>query len=116
MARIIAPLDETVQNRDSKEDYIWDQNSSQRFREAKSHINNIHTLYLPHPNDQLVLRPDTASLIPGVGHALYAIKGDNLVPVRFHSTKLPQQCLGWSCCELEALSLVNSIDAEYNIL
>ena len=93
MARILAPLKDSIKDKQSADNYIWDQAASLRFREAKSHIANIHTLYLPHPKDQLVLKPDASSTVPGVGHTLYAVKDSKLVPVRFHSAKLPQQCL-----------------------
>ena len=63
-----------------------------------------------------MLKPDASSTVPGVGHTLYAVKDSKLIPVRFHSAKLPQQCLKWSPCEVEALSLALAIDSEYNLL
>merc|ERR1711867_351277 len=67
MLRFITPLEDTVQGLQSKDKYVWDHAASQRFREAKSHIKINHTLYLPHPTDQLVIKPDGAGNQPGIG-------------------------------------------------
>ena len=57
MARYITPLEDTVQGLQLADPYVWTHSSYQRFREAKSHIQQ-HTLYLPHPNKQLVIKTD----------------------------------------------------------
>ena len=46
MSRILAPLEEEVAGRDSTEIINSMHSLVQRFREAKAHINNTHTLYL----------------------------------------------------------------------
>ena len=53
---------------------------------------------------------------PGIGHTLFAVKEDKLLPVRFHSTKLKDNYTKWSPCKIEALGLATAIEAEYNIL
>merc|ERR1712002_556695 len=116
MSRFITPLEDTVQGLQSKDKYVWDHAASQRFREAKSHIKVSHTLYLPHPNDQLVIKPDGAGNQPGIGHTLFAVKDKKLVPLRYHSAKLSDQCRKWSCCEIEAMSVAAAIEAEYSLL
>ena len=70
VSRVLAPLEEAVAGRDSKEEIVWDRSLSQRFREAKSYVGHVHTIYLPHPNDQLVIKTDNASHIPGIGHTI----------------------------------------------
>lgn len=105
MTRFVTPLEDTVQSLQSKDKYHWNHAASQRFREAQSHIRTSHTLYLPHPNDQLVIKPDGASNQPGIGHTLFAVKDKALVPVRYHSAKLSDQCRKWSCCKIEAMSV-----------
>ena len=92
MARYITPLEDTVQGLHSTDPYVWTHSSSQRFREAKSHIQQQHTLYLPHPNDQLGIKLDGATCRPGIGHTLYAVKDKTLVLVQFHTAKLSEQC------------------------
>ena len=116
MSRFVTPLKDTVQGLQSSDPYTWTHAASQRFREAKSHIQHEHTLYLPHPKNQLVIKPDGAINQPGIGQTLFAVKDDTLVPVRYHSAKLNEQTRKWSCCEVEALSLATAIEAEYPIL
>ena len=81
VSRVLAPLEEAVAGKQSTDPITWDRSLLQRFREAKIHIKNVHTLYLPHPNNQLVIKTDTTPNIPGTGHTLYAVKDGELVPV-----------------------------------
>ena len=76
----------------------------------------MYTIYLPHPSDLLVNKTDTASLVPGIGHTVYAVKNNELVPVHFHSSRLKDQCLKWQPCEIEGLSIATAINTEYNLL
>ena len=57
----------------------------QILSEAKSHINRAHTLYHPHPDDQLVINTVAAQSSPGIGHTVYAISVKELVLVQLHS-------------------------------
>ena len=116
MAQLMAPLEEAVADKDSKEPFPWNHTLEMRFREAKSAVDNMHTLYLPSPSDKLVMTPDGARVKPGIGHILYAIKGDQKVPVRFHSVKLPAKCERWQPCEIEALAFATGIEADYDLI
>ena len=91
VSRILAPLEEAAAGKESGDPVVWDNSLVQKFKEAKRHIQNVHTLYLPHPEDQLVVKTDAALNGPGVGHTVYTVKDKELVPVRFHSTKLKPQ-------------------------
>lgn len=116
MSRVLAPLEEEVAGKNSNDLIFWTNSLTNRFKEAKRHIRHTHTIYLPHPSDQLVIKTDAASLIPGIGHTIYAIKDEKLIPVRFHSSRLKDQCLRWQLCEIEGLSVATAIIAEYNLL
>ena len=48
--------------------------------------------------------------------SVYAIKDGKKLPVRLHSTKLPEKCLKWSPCDNEALALAVGVDKEYDII
>ena len=72
--------------------------------------------YLPHLEDQLVIKTYAASLVPGIGHTVYAVKDNELVPVWFHSSQLKDQCLKWQPYEIEGLSVATAINVEYNLL
>ena len=55
ISRVLAPLEDAVAGKDSNSLIDWTHALTQRFREAKSHVKTTHTLYLPHPKDQLVI-------------------------------------------------------------
>ena len=59
-SRILAPLEDAVAGKESAAYLDWNHALTQRFREAKAHIKNTQTLYLPHPDDQLVIKTDAA--------------------------------------------------------
>ena len=48
----------------------------------------------------------------GIGHILFAIKDNTKLPVRIHSTKLPEKCKNWSPCEIEALAFAAGINKD----
>ena len=116
IANILDPLEKAVADKESNEPFPWTHELEMRFREAKSEIQNMHTLYLPSPNEELCLEPDGARQPPGIGHVLYAIKNGEKVPVRFHSAKLSENCTSWQPCEIEALGFAMAIDAEYDLI
>lgn len=116
ISRVLAPLEDAVAGKESSEFIDWTHSMSQRFREAKSHIQTSQTIYLPHPNNKLVTKTDAAQNSPGIGHTLYAIKDKKLLPVRFHSSKLKPSCKLWSPCELEDLAIAVAIKTEYCLL
>merc|ERR1712107_972390 len=63
----------------------------------------MEVLYLPHPDDQLLIVVDAAQTNPGLGHIL-------------HSVKLQKPYSAWLPCELEALAFATAIHTEYNTL
>ena len=117
---ILSPFEEAVAGKDTNEKFVWTHELESAFREAKNKINSLIKLYLPSPDDQLLLEPDAAngkgSNPAGIGHILYAIKDSVKLPVRFHSVKLPEKCKSWSPCEIEALSFAVGIEKEYDII
>ena len=113
---ILDPLEQAVADKPSTEDFEWTHELEMRFREAKSAIKDMHTLYLPDPKDQLVMTPDGSVKTPGVGHVLFAINKQERLPVRYHSVKCPEGCSKWSPCEVEALAFATGIEAEYDLI
>ena len=106
---LLEHLEKAVAGADNKDKFNWTHQLEMKFREAKAAIPNMHTLYLPSPNDQLLLEPDAAQQQPGIGHILYAVKKDEKIPVRFNFVKLPDGCSLWSPCEIEAPAFTNRI-------
>ena len=113
---ILDPFDQIVAGKDSKDEVEWDESMQISFNKAKEAIDQMQTLYLPSPDDQLLLVVDAAKTKPGIGHILYAIKNNSKLPVSFHSNKLSEHHAKWHSCELEALAFATAITAEYNIL
>ena len=113
---ILDPFDQIVAGKDSKEDIQWDESLKISFNKAKEAIESMQTLYLPSPNDQLLLVVDAAKSKPGIGHVLYAVKENSKLPVSFHSNKLSEHHSKWNSCELEALAFATAITAEYHVL
>ena len=113
---LLDPFDKLVADRDSKEPFAWDRELQQHFIKATDAVDDLQTLYLPHPNDQLMIVVDAAKTNPGIGHAVYAIKDNKKLPVAFHSVKLQKPYSNWLPCELEALAFATAITAEYDII
>ena len=116
LAQIMDPFDQETASKESREKVTWTDQLSAAFKTAKNHIDNIQELYLPSPQDQLLLVPDAAQKTPGIGHVLYAVVEGQRKPVRFHSVKLPEHCKKWSPCEVEALAFATGIQAEMDII
>jgi len=116
LATIMDPFDQETASKDSKDKVAWTSDLAAAFRYAKNHIDNIKELYLPSPNDQLLLVPDGSQKTPGIGHILYALVEGHRKPVRYHSVKLPDNCKKWSPCEVEALAFATGIQSEIDLI
>ena len=113
---MLNPFDLEVADKNSKDVIEWDRNLINQFRLATEAVDKLQTLYLPHPDDQLLLEVDAAKSTPGIGHTLYCIKDGKKLPVAFHSAKLSPNHSKWMACELESLAFATAINSEYNIL
>ena len=113
---ILDPFDKIVSDKASNDEVQWDESLKISFNKAKEAIDTMQTLYLPSPQDQLLLVVDAAKSPPGLGHTLYAVKDKTKLPVSFHSNKLSDTHAKWHSCELEALAFATAITAEYHIL
>ena len=109
-------FDIEVADKDSKEEVQWTRELSQHFKNAIEAVDDLQTLYLPHPDDQLLIEVDAAKMQPGLGHTMYAVKDNRKLPVAFHSVKLSPSHSKWMACELEALAFATAIQAEYDVL
>jgi RNase H-like domain found in reverse transcriptase len=110
------PFDQEGANKDSKDRVNWTPQLAHAFAKAKNAIDTVKELYLPSPQDQLLMVPDGSQKTPGIGHVLYALVDGVRKPVRFHSVKLPENCKKWAPCEIEALAFATGIQAEIDII
>ena len=122
ISEILSPFEAATAGKESKDSLIWTHELESQFREAKEHIDKLVTLYLPSPDDQLLMETDGSkgggkqNLPAGIGHVLFAVKNGKKLPVRIHSTKLPDKCQKWTPCEIETLAFAAGIDKEYDLI
>ena len=117
LTKIMDPFDRLVGDKESKDLIIWNDELRLRLQEAKDHVEKISDVYLPHPNDQLIIITDGARTPPGVGFVLQARNDkDEVRIVRFYSVKLKPHHLKWSPCEIEAVAFGTAIEAFYDII
>ena len=81
---LLHPFDRLVADKRSKEPYAWDRELQQHFIKATDAVDDLQTLYLPHPNDHLMIVVDPAKTNTRIGHAVYVIKDKKKHPVAFH--------------------------------
>ena len=121
LAVMLAPFEDAIKEKSSNDQFQWTYSLEQKFKCAKTKLADLVTLYLPTPNDQLVLEVDAAKggppgTHPGIGHVLYAIVNNEKRIVRVHSSKLNQRCQKWYPCELEALAFATGVEKEQDMI
>ena len=108
------PFDKFASSKKSSDKMEWSPELLLAFKTAKSQLQKINKTYLPHPDDQLILKPDAAQIKTSIGWVLYALRGgpenETLLPVMYCSARLPQYMSRWYPCELEAVGSVLAID------
>ena len=110
LAHFMAPFDQATAAKESRAKFDWTPQLTAAFNAATKQLDKINETHLPHPNDQLVLKPDTAKVPLCTGWTLYAIVDSKEVPVQYCSAKLPSHMANWFPCELEAVGAVLAID------
>ena len=117
LTKIMDPFDKLVGDKDSKDVIVWNDDLRKQLQEAKDHVEKISDVYLPHPDNQLIILTDGARTPPGVGFVLQA-KDDKgkIRTVRYYSVKLKAHHLKWSPCEIEAVAFGTAIEAFYDII
>ena len=117
LTKIMDPFDKITGDKDSNDNITWTTELQQSFQIAKDHITNIKEVYLPHPEDQLIITTDGARNPPGVGFVLQARdQHNNIRTVRYYSVKLKPHHIKWSPCEIESVAFGTAIEAFYEII
>ena len=114
LATMLSPFEEITAGQSSNDQFTWTYSLEQAFKAAKTKLKQLVTLYLPSPEDQLILEVDAAQ--GGMGHVLYAIKNGEKRIVRLYSIKLDKRCNNWFPCEIEALAFAIGIEKEQDII
>ena len=77
------------------------------FEYLKEHLCNMPSLTLPLPSDSYLLQTDASGV--GLGAVLSVCRGDQELPVAFHSRKLKERERRYSASELEGLAVVDAV-------
>lgn len=109
-ATLLAPLEEAVKGKGSKERIQWSEELSTAFKKTKDALANSKSISIPHPSDVLTIVTD-ASVRPGaIGATLYAIRDNRPTLAGFYNCKLPNFQRRWLPCEVEALSIACALN------
>jgi hypothetical protein len=104
LAFFMSPFDRATAGKNSRDNFVWSPELRAAYNAAAAHLTNINKTFLPHPEDKLVLKPDTAKVKICTGWALYAVREKDgkseLLPVQYCSAKLADYMKDWYPCEL----------------
>ena len=70
LALLLDPFDQAVADHDSKEIIDWNRTLISSFLQATQAVNDLQTLYLPHPSVTLLIEVDAAKSNAGIGHTV----------------------------------------------
>ena len=115
LASLMVPFDTACAGQPSGDRFDWSRPGIlAAFNAATKHLSKVTETYLPHPSEQLVLKPDTSQSDLCTGWVMYTGRvgkeGTTWLPVQFASAKLPNYMETWSPCELEGVGAVLAID------
>ena len=108
---IIDPFEDAMAGKDSKDKFEWNHTLTQHFRVAKNHVDKIQTLYLPSPDDQLLMEPD-GSKMTRHRPCPVCIEGWKETASEISHIQVEDGCRKWSPCEIEALAFETGIEKE----
>lgn len=108
-ATLLAPLDDAVAGRESKETVHWTEELLSAFNRAQSALSTRQAITLPRPDDQLWVVTDGAVREPGLGATLYVTREGTVRVAGHFSAKLRKTQISWLPCEVEALSIAAAV-------
>ncbi|XP_041374771.1 uncharacterized protein LOC121387650 [Gigantopelta aegis] len=104
-SKILAPFDDIVAGRQSKDEIVWSNDLHDAFSHAQTMLSSNKAIVLPNPKDQLWIVTDGAVKDPGIGATLYVTRHNQPRVAGFFSAKLRPRQVTWLPCEIEALSI-----------
>ena len=111
LASMMAPFDKVAATKPSSEKFDWTIDGRvAAFNRAKGQLKKINALYLPRPEEKLILMPDTACEDNCTGWVLYVQREGKNLPTQFCSAKLQPYMGNWYPCEMEGVGAVLAID------
>ena len=115
LASVMAPFDAACAGQPSSDKFDWTRPGIlAAFNAATKHLDQVMETYLPHPDEQLALKPDTSevNLCSGwVMNCCREVEGTTRwLPVQYASAKLHNYMSTWTPCEQEGVGTVLAID------
>ena len=109
-AKWLAPLEEEIKGKDSKEKILWSDTLTAAFESSQRALQDAKTITIPRPSDRLCISTD-ASVKPGaVGATLYAVRDGKQLLAGFYNCKLPEFQTRWLPCEVEGLAIATALN------
>ena len=108
LASQMAPFDRACASKTPTSTFDWSRPGMvAAFNGATRHPEEVRETYLPHPDEQLVLMPDTSTSNLCSGRVLYTQRitgeGKTWLPVQYASARPPKYMATWTPCEQEAM-------------
>ena len=115
LAKYMAPFDAACAGQASAEKFDWSKPGIlAAFNAATKQLDKIMETFLPNPQEQLALLPDTSDINLCTGWVLYTKRqfpeGPRWLPVQYASAKLSPYMARWSPCEKEGVGAVLAIE------
>jgi hypothetical protein len=98
MSALMAPLDESVAGRESKDRVTWTEDLSAAFRRAQHALSSNKYITLPQPEDALWIVTYVALRKRGFGATLYVSRNNKVLIVGFFSARLRSGQALWLPC------------------
>ncbi len=108
-ATYVAPLDEFVAGRESRDKLVWTDELLVAFDTAQRSLSTCKAIKLPLPSDTLWIVTDGAVRNRGIGATLYVVRDTKPVLAGFFSAKLRKHHVTWIPCEIEALGIASAV-------
>ena len=117
LTSILDPLDQLTGSKESSDTITWTPQLITAFNTAREQTKSMIDLYLPRPDDQLIITCDGARSAPAVGMVLKAKTPSGTTrTVKYMSVKLKPHMIKWIPCEIEACALGTSIESFYDFI
>ena len=108
-AQTLAPLEEAVSGRESREKIDWSAELEHTFNLAQAHLQKSSSINLPQAADQLWIVTDASVKAVGLAATLCMMRHSKLHLSGHFSARLRYHQRTWFPCELEALAIAASV-------
>ncbi len=108
-ATILAPLENSIAGRESKDKVQWSDSLVTAFTIAQDHLQKHHTISLPRASDKLWIVTDASVKEHGLGATLYIQRNGKMMLAGFYSAKTKKHQVTWLPCEMEALAIATAV-------